>query len=571
MHQLVNLIEDIRTALTNPGLVAPEKLEEYAQQYAVECAKMNDRLKQCLTPLRSGNIAEAVRLAEMPPNIIEAFNLLDFGGRDEWIDTCDEHGFDLPPPLSEQLFQELNDAYLQTSSLEPLMKWHRFHALNGSPLRYRLAVLRALTKADPMNLALQTDQEIFEKARLEEIGQDIAEALAKKDAIRLQELYCELTDPGWRTAFPEEYCQLICTAVLEKQADELIQHFSTFDYPNAAAVYQTMLNVLSAGRMQKMPVAIERSIRAVVQWLQETESEAENLSNFQEAAEELRESLEDYTPREELESLYYALQNAATRSNQVIPQELERYYRNRIDYLDRVTRNRYRVVIAIFVGSIILVGVLLVYAMCERRYAEQVAHTLETLQTFETEITTNRNAIDRIESTLGIIRPNIARDSTIAPLIARLQGMLDEDKVRAENFDSVLMNATNLMLPNLDEEGMRRVNNLIDQAGRLKRTSQDDRRYDDLQNKYARWLREVQERKDLEFSGQIEQYRQRFSDLPRTANADFPLDDLVELLRMREISVRELLRRHPDISDNVRERGNALLEEITTQREWLRR
>jgi hypothetical protein len=570
MHQLVNLIEDIRTALTNPGLVAPDKLEEYAQQYAVECTKMNDRLKQCLSPLRSGNIAEAVRLAEMPPNIIEAFNLLDFGGRNEWLDTCDEHGFDLPPPLAEQLFQELNDAYLQTSSLEPLMEWHRFHALNGSPLRDRLAVLRSLAKADPMNLALQNDQETFEKARLDEMKQEIAEALAQKDAVRLQELYRELTDSGWRIAPPKEFLQRICTAVLEKLADELIQHFSAFDYPNAAAVYQSMLNVLYAGQMQTMPVAVERSIRAVIQWLQETEGEAENLSEFQQAAEGLRDSLEGYTPRGELENLYYVLQNAATRANQVIPQELETYYRNRVDYLTQVERNRYRVVIAIFVGSIILVGVLLAYAMWERRYAEQVAHTLETLQTLETEITTNRNAIDRIESTFGIIRPNIARDSTIAPLIARLQGMLDEDKVRAAEFERNHSLANLRMEQNLDMEGLREVKRWVDQAEERIQTTQERNLFTELRSRYDRLFSQAQEIVDREFGRRLSEYRQELYDLPHTENEEYSHGELVVRLQRLTENVRNLLSQSPDISDVQRREGNNLLDSIEERREWIR-
>jgi regulator of sirC expression with transglutaminase-like and TPR domain len=188
--------------------------------------------------------------------------------------------------------------------------------------------------------------------------------------------------------------------VLEKQADELLQHFSAFDYPNAAAVYQSMQNILRAGQM-KMPVAVERSIRPVVQWLQETESETEHLSEFQQAVEELRESLEDDTPREELEDLYYVLQNAAGRANQVVPPELDQYYLSRIDYLDRVARNRFRLVLAIFLGSIILVGVLFAYAMWKDSSEKRVNHTSETLQKLKAEIVQDNNAISKIEPILS--------------------------------------------------------------------------------------------------------------------------------------------------------------------------
>ena len=530
MYQLPTLIEDIRTALTNPGLVAPDKLEEYAQQYAEECAKLNERLRQCVPTLRSGNISEAVRLAEMPPNVIETFNLLDFLGRDEWLGTCDEYGFEPPPPLADNLFQELNDAYLQTSSLEPLLEWQRFHALNGSPLRYRLAVLRSLAKADPMNIDLQNDQETFERARIDELKRDIAEALAKKDAVRLQELYRELTDPGWRITPPKEFLQRICATVLDKQVDELIQHFSAFDYPNAAAVYQSMLNVLRAGQM-RMPTAIEKSISAAVQWLQETEGEAQYFSEFQQATEELRESLEGYTSRGELEDLYYVLQNAATRANHVIPQELETYYRSRIDHLTRVERNRYMIVMAIFIGVILLVGTLFVYAMWRDGAEARAERRTEEAQRTEA---------------------------------------ANREKERAEEFNRFCSEAADRMEQNPDMERLRAVERLFKQADGLKRTPQETNRLTELRSEHSRLRSAAQVAVDREFSEQLLKYRRELNDLPSRENENYSLGELITRLQELDENANILLSESPDISQKQKQAGGDLLRSINTRRQSLR-
>ena len=363
MADLTNLIEDIRTTLAFPNLASPEKLPGYAQQYAEECTKLNERLKQCLPYLRGGNIAEAVRLAgTSSSSVTDTFNLLDFEERQDWIEVCVSLDIDVPPPLAAGIFRELNDAYMQKASLEPLLKWHRLFARNGSPLRDRLSVLRSIAQADPLNTHWLTDQETFEKARIKELGQEIAEALTKKDMSQLQELYREQMAPGWRIVPPAEYRQKICTAILEKYADELMQHFSTFDYNDAATVYQSMRQVLSANQMA-MPTVIEKNIRPAVRWLHETADKKQSLDQFQQALGNLQEALDDEAPRQTLENLYFALKNTATQGDRSIPQELESLVFNRINEMAWSEKYRYGITIAAIVGAFMLIAALFLFVL----------------------------------------------------------------------------------------------------------------------------------------------------------------------------------------------------------------
>ncbi|MDR0328832.1 MAG: hypothetical protein LBI05_11100 [Planctomycetaceae bacterium] len=566
MHAPTNLIEDIRTALAFSEQVTPDKLEVYAREYAEECTKLNNRLRQCLPHLRDGNIAEAVRLAEASPNITETFNLLDFESRQDWVEVCDGLGFDVPPPLAVEVFQELNDAYLQMVPLEPLLKWHRLLALNGSPIRDRLSVLRSIAKADPMNLHWQTDQETFERVRISELGKEVTQSLAQDDMPQLQELYRELTAPGWRIAPPPEYRQSICTAVLKKHADMLMQHFNAFNYPAAQAEYQSMQNVLFTDQMA-MPPAIERNIRAAVQWLGEEESRRRLLAQFKQELAALQEALDVYTPRETLENFYFALSQTAVQANLIIPKEIESHYQSRVNYLESVEKNRYRIVMTIFAGSILLVAAFVVYALMDRSFSEQVTQSLETLQKIETE-----NKIDDIEQAFKGIPPKVKESPKVAAVMTRLQGLLDKDNERAAEFSRYHKQANELIDQNSDDwEALHAAKASVEQADKLKRTPQEITQITDLRSKYNQKYRDKQTEDDRKFSVQFVKHSQEFNNLPSAPDARFPKDELIAQLKTLTENVDNLLIQFPNISDKQKQEWRKLSDSIANRQQTIQR
>jgi len=388
MHDLTNLIEEIRTALAHSELVPPERLEVYARQYAEACTKLNERIKLCFPYLRTGNVFEVVRLVETQPNLLDTFNLLNFEGRKEWIaEVCDPLGLEIPPPLAVEILQELDKVYSQAGSLETKLKWHRLFALNGSPIRDRLAVLRAIAKADPMNLHWQTDQETFEKVRIKELNREITEALAKNDLPRIRELYQELTVPEWRNVPPKEYRQKLAVPLLRDQAHQLIRHhdesiknrdkryYTAPHYSNAAAIYQAMLQMLSENQMAMPAIEDQMSLETAVQWLQETALEQHSLAQFQQYREQFqwevarfKEALVNNFPLPTLHDLYFSLCHAANHAKMEIPEELELRYRNRVDYTERATSflgSLYWFVFGMIVLVILMLGGLFVCKAAE--------------------------------------------------------------------------------------------------------------------------------------------------------------------------------------------------------------
>ena len=253
MSDIQILIENIRKCITFPETVSPDQMQIHARHYAELCTELNRRMMQCVQQIRAGNIPEGIRLAEMKPNLTELYLSLDIPEWDDWNDIISTLGFDVPPPFPAELFRELNEAYLKLSPLEPLLRLHRLHALNGSPIRERLAYLRAIAKNDVENIFWREDQEVFEKARMKELNHEIQHAIESKDFRQIRSLHAELCASGWIQQPPLEYRRQLTGAVLQNEADLLMEKFSVFEYEEASDIYDRMQQILASERMVMPP------------------------------------------------------------------------------------------------------------------------------------------------------------------------------------------------------------------------------------------------------------------------------------------------------------------------------
>jgi len=114
-----------------------------------------------------------------------------------------------------------------------------------------------------------------------------------------------------------------------------------------------------------MPAAIEKSIQKGVQWMQGTVNAQQYYAQYQQGVAELQQALDDNEPLETLEQLYFALQNAAAQANQVVPQDLEQFYRNRTDYQKEFAEYQHRVnkVIAFIGIGVVVLAILIVASL----------------------------------------------------------------------------------------------------------------------------------------------------------------------------------------------------------------
>ncbi|MDR1963107.1 MAG: hypothetical protein LBQ50_04965 [Planctomycetaceae bacterium] len=564
MSNLQILIEDIRTALSFPDSIKPDQMCMYARDYTEACTVLNQRMQQCMKHLRSGgggsggNIAEAIRLAEIKPNLPEMYLSLDFPEREEWCEVVSTLGFDVPPPLPAEPLEELNGAYLKISPMEPLLRWHRLYALNGSPKRERLAILRAIAKADPENFFWHEDQEKFEKVRIKELEKEIRDAIAAKDSAQIRALYNELNSPDWIIKPPDVLRQTICIHTLQGFVDTLLRHFDVYDYSQAVAIYGQIQQLLAANNMA-LPAEIERTIRPAVRWLNETQQQNQFQNVFLQRSEALQKALEEESPTSVLERLYYSLSTVASQAGTTIPAELEKHYRAQI----RANELRRSRIILLTVISILCVcllfGGVVGWGLFQQSKQQQINKILAGLQKIETE-----KRYEEISGTIKTIeenRPEIAQAPEVLAAIARLQSMLQADQKRADDFERYYSNATTALdppnHPTLLELERIRITDL-NKAEELVRSTQENTKFSELKRKFEFAHSARQNETDNAFSEKLKEISDEFNSIKNNSElSNEILSQIKDLVRRTEILVRQ-----QEVSKSLKNQGQSVLDSI---------
>ncbi len=544
------LTENIRMALAYSDQTPLDTMRQLATEYADHCKTLTDRFTQILPFLKSHNISEAVRYAEMSPNVIDTYTALDFEGRQDWADICDALGFPVPAVLPQELFLQLQDAYNTLQPLEYLLQQNRILALNGSPVRDRLVVIRALAQKDVRNLFWAEDQEQFEKIRLGQLNADIQRAIKDANDSQIRLLYEELTMPGWRVPPPPQYLASLVEQVLKGRAQILDKQANAYDFEAAQQTHRAMLNLLQQNRLA-MPQSVADYIAPALQWMVMEQQTRQSANDYVEAENELRYALDNDEAQHELENLYYALHNVAVKSDKAVPQDLELRYQERIDGLERKTMMRRRIILATVIGTCVLFAGLIgagIWAMIRN---EEIAKILIVLQEIETE-----KRFEEIENTLARIqteKPSMAKTAEVALITARLQSLLEEDNKRAEDFARYAAQAGTALEPKPAFRELKSIVDLLKQAESFVRTDSEREQLANLKSQHKLQTAQRQREIDEIFGNALAKLSQGLNDIPRTRDA-VTFASLAELERQ----VKDLLEKSPDISMLLRNEGTDL-------------
>lgn len=573
MSDLQILIENIRTAISFSETISPDQLKRYARDYSEACDDLNRRLRQCIPHIRKGNVAEAVRLAEMPPNIPDQYSLLDFPEREEWVDIVSTLGFDTPPALPAELARELNATYLKHSPLEPLFRWHRLHALNGSPIRNRLSVIRAIAKADRENTFWSEDQEKYEKIRISELEKEVRVAVSSENPSRVRSLLDELNSSDWCIRPPKHLSHQLCSLVLQHHADEMQQAFSAFDYDKAVQIRAMMENVLVNNGMT-MPPQITQALQPATHWIAESGRQTQFDSEYTQACCEMREALEIETPLATLERLYYSLHHAATQAGRDIPADIDQLYQTQIESQQLKRSRTMKMVVTSIVCGSILVGSLIAWALMQRMHQQQVANILDNIKQMETEehLDSIPGFIERIERA----GPKMAKRPEIAAGFERLRTLKKEDELRAADFQRYCAQAISAMNvpPQSSLATWRQIELPIEQAEKSARSPSEKTQYNDLKLKYDALLSARKREIDAAFSESLTKIANDFKSLRRKASktrgdALRELNDMIlqtaQLCRQDDVSPA-LLKTGKEFADDLAKYHQAIEAEMVQEK-----
>ncbi len=357
------LIDEIKTLLHSQHIPMPDELASLAGDYMQLCNDANARLRQCAKLLRQGLRSEAIQLCDTEPNLLDLVTTLDFPERREWATLLKENS-ELPPPeLLIDIASELNEAYAANLSLDSLLKQHRRLALARAPLSERIATLRRIAKADPANPVWPEDLRIYERTRVQAIGQELAVAVRDSDVTTVEALEDEVTAPGWLEPpvlsvverIRQSHGRLRQDAArteLKRLEVELTAAHSEFDVERGRSLRgRWQACVMIAGVDDHDPLV--EAVSPTIAWLDSQDASEQRQVAFSAAVAKLEQSLDSDVSLLALERLVHD----CLRYDMPLSPVLERRVRDRMSSLTlSAMRRRRLMVVGIAVGVLVAGG-----------------------------------------------------------------------------------------------------------------------------------------------------------------------------------------------------------------------
>lgn len=310
------LIRDIQAALANPQLPI-EFIENLASEFTEACDKVNQELTYTQNLLTAGYRDEAIQLADQAPQLLDLVAQLDFPESEIWSAVMVQRGLEAPPKLLVDRATQLELAYDQLRTLEPLLKTHRLLALAQAPLQSRIMVLRKLAKHDPTNPIWSADQEVLEKTRLAQIEQEFRRARSQADSTRLAELTAELQQP-WSIPIPRSLRNGVADESSHLDRDRAREQLQTvasrlndclleFDAATARPLREQWNRLNQTAQLD----AADPLVQSVVEplgWLEDLDREQASEQEFDRSINLLEAAVDERLPISQLENRIYQAQ-----------------------------------------------------------------------------------------------------------------------------------------------------------------------------------------------------------------------------------------------------------------------
>jgi len=341
-HDLRERIEQI---LIQPGSVSADELQETAGTYARVIRELNQRLTICNRWLDAGLRSEAIHMATLDPDLLDALGQLDLGeSLQQWVDLCSANGATVPPRANWELASFLNDAWDKESQLTDELRSLRLAMLTHRDVPTRLRCLRTLLSADHANAAWDTMTRQHEKLRIIELQSELQEASARDNLKHVALLTKEIQSSEWLEPPPADLLDVsskvrkrVATQRVrqeyEKLADRLHAAMAAGDEAKALQWRGRWDDARSMSGMAP-PEDIAATAIAVFDWLNSLEQQRNAILAHDLACRQLALGLDDQSPMEDLEPLRFRIQ----QMDAGIPELLEQRYQDRLQSEGRSRR-----------------------------------------------------------------------------------------------------------------------------------------------------------------------------------------------------------------------------------------
>lgn len=542
------LPEQIRQALGRRDGVSEEALRPLAIAYNTEVVRVNERLAKAVALLHKGLRSEAIQMASMSPNAIDAAAALDFPEFGEWCEILQFLGVPVPEELNRDLADQLSEAIVDTQPLEGLLTQHRRLAIARAPLAWRLKVLRRIAEMDPMNQVWEEDIETWETARLKQIDLDVNRALTSGDPVTIQSLHQELTQSAWRIPPSSSLAKRLSaalaqlnddavTAELATIAPKLHEAFCEFDEPAARRLLLTWNEVQSRTKRPLAPELTEQ-VEGAIDWIAEMDRESAVRAERAAALARLESALDRGDDRVRLD----AALNACNRFDEPPPIELIHRYQLAADHLDNAAKRRNQTILAgIACVAMIAVGLIIQWqrtAAHERAVVDAETQLKGLLdQSLLTEAT---SFLDRTAAE----HPDVATDSRITSLESRLQGMMSAENSRATQFADYLATADVEQATDMDFSALAK-------AEGIAKTEEEKAAAFRVRRRYSAWDNEIQAEHTRDLVALVTNASRELDRIEETPADQVDTEDINQVVSQLEEGAKKLRRADSSTKEQV--------------------
>jgi len=356
------VIAQIRRFLESGPRELTPAVRELAERYAAQCAEVDDRLRQCRTYLNRGLRSEAVNLAETPPSVLELAAILDFLGVEAWREFCADNDLPVAPLIAAEVVSRLNEAYMQEDLLGSLLSEYRKLARRGT-LKQKIPLLRRLARLDPDNSNWRQDLVRFERARQEELAQEIDAAVKGEDEGLLTALREEVESAEWAVKPHASLADRLRRRLTESRtaaaqargkevAREAWEAYSALDVVRVSDALREWDALLEGGHFLPPPEAAGR-VSEARGWFEDEQYRRAQDREFKRAVNALVGALDENVGAAELERRVYAV----NKFNREIPRPLRKRVERALEDAQLALRRESRIKLVAIVAFLIAVAV----------------------------------------------------------------------------------------------------------------------------------------------------------------------------------------------------------------------
>ncbi|TWT87848.1 coiled-coil domain-containing protein [Neorhodopirellula pilleata] len=438
-HHVRELIRTMQSYLQSPDAADSQFVRDESVEYNDLCHDVNIRLAEVASLIDRGFRDDAIEVSNANGDLLELFALIDFPERDQWLVFINQFGLQFPPPLDYESGTKLNSAHARLTELTPILRQHRLLNLSRAPLSQRIAVLQLLHTKDPQNPIWSADATALQKARVEQLKEQIESAIAAEDKLTLDAIDKELHHGKWWVDVPKplktkvQHAKLRFRnesrrAALQDEIHRLQNAYAGFEVDEAIVIADRVRAASAELNIAAADPLMQEAQPALI-WIDEQLAERADEQRAAGLIRSLESALDRHADRDTLARCLAAAESLGER----LPVRLVQRARERIDSFEMIARRR--TAMAIAAGVLVLAAAAggIGWVVTQKRETARIADLEATL--------TELIEAEKFEAAEGFL--NSIDDSTRnrAVFLAGQQTIrqaLDAERERKRAFTEVL-------------------------------------------------------------------------------------------------------------------------------------